>query len=146
MEEMDDSFWTIRAESLRFTFVVWECAARSVTLTCGGADTDKMFVIMNYKNSDEQTRFLKGYAWVSDSICHEKDSKKATKEEVLDFFTQMELNHKQLEASVVFDGSLAVEGDFDLHLRFDHPIQGKSLLVKKVAVGSNPLLVIDAFA
>jgi len=145
MDDRDDSFWTIRADSLRFTFSVWNCAVQPVTLTCGGDDVDNMFVIMNYQNADEETRVLKGDAWVSDSVSHEENRKKATREEVLDFFTQMELDHKQLEANVVFDGSLAAEGDFDLHLHMCHPIQGRSLLVKKVAVCTNPLMVMDIF-
>ena len=50
-----------------------------------------------------------------------------------------------LKAHIVYDGQLSVEKDFDLHLHFDHPVEKKSLLVKNVATGSNPLLVIDSF-
>jgi hypothetical protein len=145
MDERDDAFWTIRADSMQFTFYVWNCLALSTRFTCGEMDPETMFVILNYENACGEKRVLKGEAWAADSICHEKDRAKMTKEQLYDHFTQMELEHGHLEARVVFDGSLATQGDFDLHLHMGHPIQGRSLLVKRVAVCANPLMVMDIF-
>jgi hypothetical protein len=50
-----------------------------------------------------------------------------------------------LKAIIEFDGQMAVDRDFDLHLRFDHSVEKRNLLVKNVARGNNPLTVIDAF-
>ena len=63
---------------------------------------------------------------------------------MLSFFTQMRAE-KGFKVERNYDGQLSVEKDFDLHLHFDHPVEKRSLLVKNVATGSNPLLVIDSF-
>jgi len=66
--------------------------------------------------------------------------------EATEYFAQMKTAKDALKAYIVFDGQMSVDKDFDLHLHFDHPIKKKSLLVKYVAKGNNPLLVIDSFS
>ena len=108
-------------------------------------DTDSVFVVMNYADSCGYTKVFKGEAWTSDSTYPARNRNKADLSQVLDFFQQMKAMDA-LHAFVVFDGQLAVDCDFDLHLHFNHPIKKRSLLVKNVAKGNNPLVVIDLFS
>ena len=141
---MDDDA-IFHKEKLNFTFMLWDCAVHNVTIGYCEAETDSVIVLINYTDSSRCTKVLKGEAWTSDSTYPSRDQFKADLPCVGNFFQEMK-DLDALHVFVVFDGQLAVDRDFDLHLHFNHPIKKRSLLVKNVAKGNNPLLVIDSFS
>jgi hypothetical protein len=131
--------------AMDMTFLLWDCSARDVTMGCCAVDKDSVYVVLHYDDALGATRVFKGEAWAADAASAYEGRSKARLGEVLSFFTQMRAEKGVLKAHIVFDGQLSVEKVFDLHLHFDHPVEKRSLLVKNVATGSNPLLVIDSF-
>jgi hypothetical protein len=141
-----DGCCVFQKEKLSLTFMLWDCSVSNVTMGCCAVDRDSVFVIMHYDDSFGATKMFKGEAWVADSICSCKNQMKAGMSETTEFFEQMKSAKDEIKAFIVYDGQLSVDQDFDLHLHFDHPIKKRSLLVKDVAKGKNPLLVIDSFS
>jgi hypothetical protein len=131
--------------AMDMTFLLWDCSARDVTMGCCVVEKDSVYVVLRYDDVCGATRRFKGEAWAADAASAYEGRSKARLGEVLSFFTQMRAEKGTLKAHIVYDGQLSVEKDFDLHLHFDHPVEKRSLLVKNVATGSNPLLVIDSF-
>ncbi len=84
-----------------------------------------------------------GAPWVADPLHHEQGRVLASESVVNQFLS--DVGASSLQAEVVFDGSLAVDRPVALHLKFDHLLEGKALLVKDVAECENILLVIDMF-
>ena len=131
--------------AMDMTFLLWDCSARDVTMGCCAVDKDSIYVVLRYADALGANRMFKGEAWAADAASAYEGRSKARLGEVLSFFTEMRAEKGALKAHIVYDGQLSVEKDFDLHLHFDHPVEKRSLLVKNVATGSNPLLVIDSF-
>lgn len=135
----------VQKERMDLTFMLWDCIAKNITMGCCAVDDDTVFVILNYTDTYGATKVFKGEAWSSDAVYPARDRRKARMECVEGFFEQMR-GSETLRAFIVFDGQLRAEGEFDLHLHFDHPLQKRSLLVKNISKGDNPLTVIDAFS
>jgi uncharacterized protein YfcZ (UPF0381/DUF406 family) len=145
MDVDDDGLCLFHKDNLNLTFMLWDCSVRNVTMGCCAVDRDTVYVIMHYDDVFGATKVFKGEAWAADAVCAYTNRKKAGLGEVAAFFTQMQTARDAMNACIVFDGQMSVDKDFDLHLHFDHPVEKRSLLIKDVAKGNNPLLVIDSF-
>jgi len=88
----------------------------------------------------------KGEAWTSEALCPAKARQRAGFEETVGFCRKIRDGlGNGLKAYIVFDGQMQTDEDFDLHLHFDLPVGNRSLLVKNITKGDNPLLVIEKF-
>ena len=141
----DDGCCVFQKDELNLTFMLWDCNVKNVTMGCCAVDENSVYVIMHYDDSNGRTKVFKGEAWASDAVCSYKQQERLGVSEAAEFFAQMQAQDS-LKAYIVFDGQLSVDKDFDLHLHFDHPIKKRCLLVKDVAKGNNPLVVIDSFS
>jgi len=140
MDEDDDCFM-FQKDSMRLTFMVWDCRVSNVAMGCCSVDSASVYVIVHYDDAFGATKLFKGEAWTADATRRVR----AGMPETVAFLEQMRTDAGALRARIVYDGEMSVDKDFDLHLQFDHPVKKTSLLVKDVAKGSNPLLVIDSF-
>lgn len=145
-EDSDDGCCVFQKKQLSLTFMLWDCSVRNVTMGCCAVDQDSVYVIMHYDDANGATKVFKGEAWAADAVCSYKNRTKLGLGEAVEFFSQMKAAKDALKAYIVFDGQMSVDKDFDLHFHFDHPVKKRSLLVKDVAKGNNPLLVIDKFS
>ena len=137
--DFDDGVF--RSSAVQFNFLLWDHTATGVDMGCFECDDD-VWIVMKYESHNDGTlRVLRGQAWTSDSLRAE-DRRKADMGTAVRFLGAMP---QQFSVSVVFDGQMEVDRKFDLHLHFDHPIQGRRLLLRKVLEGDNPLTVIDQF-
>jgi hypothetical protein len=137
----DDDCFMFQKDSMRLTFVVWDCRVSNVAMGCCSVDSASVYVIVHYDDAFGATKLFKGEAWTADATRRVR----AGMSETVAFLEQMRTDAGALRARIVYDGEMSVDKDFDLHLQFDHPVKKTSLLVKDVAKGSNPLLVIDSF-
>jgi uncharacterized protein YfcZ (UPF0381/DUF406 family) len=145
MDMDDDGCSVFQKDRMSLTFLIWDFDVRNVTVGCCAVDRDSVYVIMHYDDAFGATKMFKGEAWAADAVRSYKNRTRAGLEEVVSFFTQMRNVQDGLKAYIVFEGQMSVDKDFDLHLHFDHPVDKKSLLIKDVAKGNNPLSVIDSF-
>ena len=130
--------------TLSFTFMVWDHTARGVRMGCvRGKEDDSMVFIVSYDSPANGRRLFMGAPWVVDPLHHEQGRVLASEGVVNQFLRDVCAGC--LQAEVVFDGSLAVDKPVALHLKFDHLLEGKALLIKDVAECENILLVIDMF-
>jgi hypothetical protein len=140
MDDGDDCFM-FQKDSMRLTFMVWDCDVRNVVVGCCSVDSATVYVIVHYDDALGATKLFKGEAWTNDATRRVR----AGLPETVAFLERMRTDTGAFRARIVCDGEMSVDRDFDLHLQFDHPAKKTSLLVKDVAKGSNPLLVIDSF-
>ena len=145
--EDDDGIFAFRHGGvLKYTFILWDCVVGGgFTMGCCSIPGESAFVVLRHRGSDGGVRCWKGEAWTSDAVCPAQDRRLASIDEVRGFCSRIQALDA-LDIVLVFDGQMNIKTGFDLHMHFDVPIQGRSLLVKAVMVGDNPLLVIDAFA
>ena len=155
LERLVDRIWLLGCEvdcdeeilqdkAVKFNFLLWDHTAFGVGMGCFECD-DSVYVIMNYTSTSDGTlRLFRGEAWTSDSLLPSSDRCKADMSTSMRFLRSMR-QQKELCVSVVFDGQMEVDKNFDLHLNFEHSIDGRSLLVRNVLDCDNPLLVIDRF-
>lgn len=138
----DDGCFVFQKDRMSLTFMVWDCDVRNVTMGCCSVGDASVYVIVHYDDAFGATKVFKGEAWTADATRRTR----ACMSETVCFLEGMEKASEALRARIVYDGEMSVDTDFDLHLQFDHPVKKSSLLVKDVAKGSNPLLVIDSFS
>ena len=130
-------------ESVNFTFMLWDHTACDVRMGCIG-DGDQLMFVVRYDSVANGRRLFMGTPWLADRAHHALGRELASMKSVDQFLQQAQTN-KKLQTNVVFDGNLAVDEPIGLHLQLDHPIDGKTLLIKNVAECRNVLLVIDMF-
>lgn len=140
LDETEECF--INEKTMVFTFSVWSQTVNKVSLDYFGS-SDGVFVLIQYgSRQKELVRTFGGEAWTSDSNDKCTNQEKASLQDVAQFVRMMAKEHP-LKVGVFFDGQLCVEKDTDLHLRFDHPISNRVLLIKQALTCSNPLTVLD---
>jgi hypothetical protein len=145
-EDENDIFAFRHAGDLQYTFILWDSVVRGgFTMGCCPITDESVFVVLRHKGSDNSMRCWKGEAWTSDATYPARDRRISSVSEVKAFCSKIQAS-STLSVVLVFDGQMNVETGFGLHMHFDQAIEGRSLLVKNVAVGTNPLLVIDSFS
>ena len=154
VERLVDRLWCLSAEDeepefvcdkkLTLTFLVWDHVATGAVLGCV-RDESAVRVVIRYDSIENGApRVFFGDACLSDhkNPCHNRE---AAELDTVNAFLRLMRSESALRAYIVFDGQMDVTRDFELHLHFDHPIAGRSLLVKSVLRSDNPLTVIDSF-
>ena len=145
-DDEDGLFAFRHAGNIEITFILWDCAINGFTMGCCPISEDSMFVVLRYTGANGDKRVWRGEAWTSDSTYPARDRQKADRLTTVSFCSKIQAS-SAASVVLVFDGQMSVDdAGFKLHMHFDHPIDGRSLLVKGVTTGTNPLLVIDAFS